>query len=62
MWLGLVLGCNCYGVDRVSVREGGVTSNEIERTWMCDSMETKDGAPQVCPRSRETKVSVLSGV
>ena len=41
---------------------GGVTTKEIDRTWMCDSMETRDAAPQVCPRSRETKDSALSGV
>ena len=45
----------------VRVREG-VASKEIDRTWMCDSMETRDAAPRVCPRSRETKDSALSGV
>ena len=39
---------------------GGVTSKEIDRTWMCDSMETRAAAPRVYPRSRETKDSALS--
>ena len=47
-------------------RGGGVTSKEIDRTWMCDSMETRDAAPRVyrIARSRETKDSALhlSGV
>ena len=29
---------------RVRVKGGGVTSKEIDRTWMCDSMETRDSA------------------
>jgi len=44
---------------KVRVRGGGVTSKEIDRTWMCDSMETRDSAPRVCPRSRETRRTVL---
>ena len=28
----------------VRVREGGVTYKEIDRTWMCDNMETRDAA------------------
>ena len=44
------------------VRWGGVKSKEIDRTWMCDNMETRDAAPRVCPRSRETEDSALSGV
>ena len=44
------------------LKGGGVTPIEIDPTWMCDSMETRDAAPRVCPRSRETKDDALSGV
>ena len=36
----------------VWVRGAGVTSKEIDRTWMCDSMETRDAAPRVRVRVR----------
>ena len=47
---------------RVRVKGVGVTSKEIDPTWRCDSIGTRDAAPQVCPRSRETTASALSGV
>ena len=34
-------------------------SKKIDSTWMCDSMKTRDSAPRVCPRSRETRRTVL---
>ena len=61
-WLVVLEKLSVQSRVRVRVRGGGVTSKEIDCTWMCDSMETRDAAPQVCPRSRETKDGALSGV
>ena len=62
VWVRVRVRLRVWVRVRVRVRGGGVTSNEIDRTWMCDSMETRDAAPQVCPRSRETTDSALSEV